>query len=507
MTFVHDWVVRYASAFALHVIASSIVLAIAIAASYLPRLSARTRFAILAAGVAKFLLPASLFAPFITRAAAIAVMPAAMSQALPIHVPTPVTIHVTPFDWIAAIAGVIALLVLLALIISSFRATTAALTSSQPASAREVSALNAARKRTGVRHAVDIIRSQIAEAPAVLRVLRPLIVLPADGADTLDDDELESLLCHECAHVARHDNLLALVEGLVRAVFWFNPLLWLAHRRLAEEREKACDEIVAEDARRAETYAQALVKICEAILARPAAGVSCMASAHLKQRMEHIMRYQQTSARAFWHLAITGVTIVFLFATVAATAAISRGTSEPAAPYKTALKVGKIGEDLYSVRVLVYEKNVNNAAWSSRPLQVKAGEAFNVRGSASVGDNPEVGFHAEGRVDASGQVSAHVEITNGTEVVQSVTVAATPKSEDRYTGTPISMNLKDADIRDVLKTFAQLTGLEIIPGDGVEGKVTVNMQNVPWDKALDMILSEHGYTWQVDGDTMKVTKR
>ena len=40
----------------------------------------------------------------------------------------------------------------------------------------------------------------------------------------LDDDELESLLAHECPHVARRDNFIALIEALLRAVFWFNPL-------------------------------------------------------------------------------------------------------------------------------------------------------------------------------------------------------------------------------------------------------------------------------------------
>ena len=70
MTLLHALVVRHANAFALHVIVSSIVLLLALAVSYLPRLAARTRFAILAAGMAKFLVPASLFAPLMNRPAA-----------------------------------------------------------------------------------------------------------------------------------------------------------------------------------------------------------------------------------------------------------------------------------------------------------------------------------------------------------------------------------------------------------------------------------------------------
>ncbi len=506
MTSIHALVVRYADPFALHVVVSSIVLLIALAASYLPRLPARTRFTLVAAGVAKFLLPASLFAPFISRKAAATVMQMAMPHGLPVTLQPPAAPSATPLDWVVLFAAAVCALFVVVMIIAGLRAVSAAVRTALPPAAREVAALNAARKRIGVRHAVDLVRTPISEAPAVLRVLRPLIVLPADGADTLDDDELESLLCHECAHVARHDNLLAFIEGVVRALFWFNPLIWLAHRRLAEEREKACDEIVADNAQRAETYAQALVKICQAILARPAAGVSCMASAHLKQRMEHIMRYRKSTA--FGHFAITSIAVVFLFAAVAATAAIGNGnTSRAGDAYKATLKVGRIGQDVYSVRVAVQETASNALAWTSRPLKVKAGETFTTTGGSAVGNDPELGFRTEGRVDQNGQVTASVEVMRGSDVVQRNTLLAVPDDAGRYTGEPISMDLKNAEIRDVLKTFAQLTGIEIVAADGVEGKINVNLVNVPWDQALDQLLAEHGYTWRMEGGKMLVSKK
>jgi beta-lactamase regulating signal transducer with metallopeptidase domain len=506
MTSIHSLVVRYANPFALHVVVSSIVLLIAIAASYLPRLSARTRFAILAAGVAKFLLPASLVAPFISRAATAVVMQLSIPRGLPVALQPAAAPALTPLDWAVMIAAAIGLVFLASTVISGLRAVAAAVGTALPAAPREVAALNAARKRVGVRHAVDLVRTPISEAPAVLRVLRPLIVLPADGADTLDDDELESLLCHECAHVARRDNLLAFIEAIVRALFWFNPLIWFAHRRLAEEREKACDEIVADDAQRAETYAHALVKICQAILARPAAGVSCMASAHLKQRMEHIMRYRKSSP--FSHFAITAVAVVFLFAAVAATAAIGNDeTSNAGNAYQITLKVGRVGQELYGVRAAVQEKTSNTLAWASQPLKVKAGETFTATGGSAIGNDPELSFHVKGRVDANGQVTARLEVMRGADVVQHATMVAVPDDASRYTGEPITMDLKDADIRDVLKSFAALTGLEITPADGVEGRINVNLVNVPWDKALEQILKEHGYTFRLVGNKMTVFRQ
>src|SRR4051794_16416218 len=137
MTSIHALVVRYASPFALHVIVSSIVLAIAIAASYLPRLSARTRFAILAAGMAKFLLPAALVAPFISRSAAVTVMQLAMPRALPVAALQPrAAAAVTPLDWIVVFAAVVCLLFVAAMIIAGVRAVAAATSTALPAAAR-----------------------------------------------------------------------------------------------------------------------------------------------------------------------------------------------------------------------------------------------------------------------------------------------------------------------------------------------------------------------------------
>ena len=73
-----------------------------------------------------------------------------------------------------------------------------------------------------------------------------------------------------------------------------------------------------------------------------------------------------------------------------------------------------------------------------------------------------------------------------------------------FTGDPISLNLKDADIKDVLRTFAQLTGLNIAVDPQVRGTVTVDFVDVPWDQALDLILRQNGLTYVLEGNVMRV---
>ena len=73
-----------------------------------------------------------------------------------------------------------------------------------------------------------------------------------------------------------------------------------------------------------------------------------------------------------------------------------------------------------------------------------------------------------------------------------------------YTGEPLSLRLKDADIKDVLRTFAELTGLNIAVDPQVTGSVTVDFVDVPWDQALDIILRQNGLTYVLEGNVMRV---
>lgn len=81
---------------------------------------------------------------------------------------------------------------------------------------------------------------------------------------------------------------------------------------------------------------------------------------------------------------------------------------------------------------------------------------------------------------------------------------ADSRSADRWIGEPISLSLKDADLKDVLKTFAELTDLNIVVHPFVEGSVTVELRDVPWDQALELILEVNGLGWEARGKVIYV---
>lgn len=110
---------------------------------------------------------------------------------------------------------------------------------------------------------------------------------------------------------------------------------------------------------------------------------------------------------------------------------------------------------------------------------------------------------AERHVVRSGADPAQPEMTGGqlSREADSRTLSA---GERVYTGEPIDLSLKDADVKDVLRTFAQLTGLNIAVDPGVSGTVTVEFVAVPWDQALEIILRQNGLTYTLNGNVMRV---
>ena len=78
--------------------------------------------------------------------------------------------------------------------------------------------------------------------------------------------------------------------------------------------------------------------------------------------------------------------------------------------------------------------------------------------------------------------------------------------ERQFTGEPISLELKDADIKDVLRMFAKTTGLNIVVDPDVTGTVTVQLDNVPWDQCLDTILKINRLDYIVENNVLRVAK-
>jgi bla regulator protein blaR1 len=294
-----------------HLLESTLLLAIAILIAHIPRLAARTRYAIVFAALIKFAIQ-SVIVPRLLAAFGIDL--AGMKGTIVISALGPLSMANLPETaapiWPMAAVAIWAVMAI-ALLVRSFARGRAsvrrALANAAPAGDRDLAALVQARERAGVRRAVRLVRSPSIATPATVGLLRPIIVIPANTQ--LADAELETILTHECAHIARRDNLLSVVESIAGSALWFHPLVWIARRVLDAAREEACDAVVLASGDAA-TYVTALGKVCGAAIAPRAAGISCIVSNTIQERMNAIMQFG--TRRLLSHRAVTTAVIAIL---------------------------------------------------------------------------------------------------------------------------------------------------------------------------------------------------
>tara|TARA_R100001039_G_scaffold38983_2_gene42930 strand:- start:205 stop:2196 length:1992 start_codon:yes stop_codon:yes gene_type:complete len=75
---------------------------------------------------------------------------------------------------------------------------------------------------------------------------------------------------------------------------------------------------------------------------------------------------------------------------------------------------------------------------------------------------------------------------------------------ERFTGERLSLNFQDIEVRSVLATLAEFTGLNLVASDSVTGRVTLNLNDVPWDQALELILQSQGLSSREQGNVIVV---
>src|SRR5579863_7721303 len=108
-----------------------------------------------------------------------------------------------------------------------------------------------------------------------------------------------------------------------------------------------------------------------------------------------------------------------------------------------------------------------------------------------------------GSAPASGQPATAIE--------PAVNLAAEQRSRPpqamagpKYTGEPISVNLKDVDLKDFFRLIHEISGLNVVLDPEVKGTLTIVLDDVPWDQALDIVLKNNTLSRQLDGNVLRI---
>ena len=98
--------------------------------------------------------------------------------------------------------------------------------------------------------------------------MKPLVVIPSWAMRELSAAELNTILLHELAHLRRWDDWTNLAQKVLGALLFFHPAVWWIEKKLALEREMACDDLVLAQDCESRAYAECLVSLAEKSLLR-----------------------------------------------------------------------------------------------------------------------------------------------------------------------------------------------------------------------------------------------
>ncbi len=188
-----------------------------------------------------------------------------------------------------------------------------------------------------------------------------------------------------------------------------------------------------------------------------------------------------------------GVSVVVSFATVAQAPADSAPTLKAASE--------KIPVDRPAFR---YDVSGPHSAVSSAKLRRISAPRFALPGEltqpsvllASFGGSTEP-------ARPTPQQAAQQQSGNAAATVANSQATAT----GRYTGEPISVNLKDVDLKDFFRLIHEISGLNVVLDPAVKGSLTIVLDEVPWDQALDIVLQNNGLDKQLSGNVLRIATR
>ncbi len=129
---------------------------------------------------------------------------------------------------------------------------------------------------------VTLLKSHATTMPVTWGGRKPVVLLPSD-ADAWTDERRRYVLTHEFAHIRRWDCTTQGIAQVACALYWFNPMVWVAARRLRVERERACDDQVLMAGGKASSYAEHLLDIARSLRATLVSPLGAVAMARPSQ--------------------------------------------------------------------------------------------------------------------------------------------------------------------------------------------------------------------------------
>lgn len=142
----------------------------------------------------------------------------------------------------------------------------------------------------GVRRPVQLLESAFVKAPLTIGWLKPLVLLPVGFINRLSAAEVEAVLAHELAHIARRDWIFNLLQAFIETIFYYHPAVWWLSGVIRRERENACDDVALAATGNPIAFARALVQVQEMAAPVPALALALSGTRRRRPLLERVRR-------------------------------------------------------------------------------------------------------------------------------------------------------------------------------------------------------------------------
>ncbi len=203
---------------------------------------------------------------------------------------------------------------------------------------------------------VRFLESPIASIPAVVGYLKPVVILPLGIVMKIPSDQLEAVISHELAHIARNDFLHNLIQSIIEIVYFFNPsVIWIS-RMIRKERENACDDLAVKQCKDPALLARGLYSLG---LLNSEMPVTVMAASgkrkNLLCRIKRIITKENDMTRTYSGF-VASIIVMFLTVTVITSCSLFAGTKEEVREEKVKTVIVKDGADDDNDKMIIVKK-------------------------------------------------------------------------------------------------------------------------------------------------------
>ena len=156
-----------------------------------------------------------------------------------------------------------------------------------------------------------------------------------------------------------------------------------------------------------------------------------------------------------------------------------------------------------------YKPEAGNLAAEAKPSAVIAPPARALTAAAKFADKPDttnlLPTPSAAMQPQAAQTIANSQPAENLAAEQKAQMAQpAPVAGPKYTGEPISVNLKDVDLKDFFRLIHEISGLNVVLDPNVKGTLTIVLDDVPWDQALDIVLKNNDLARQLDGNVLRI---